>query len=84
MGPALLVVVAAISQEVGAAFAVGLFATLGAIGAAFAAGAGASWAGYILASARAASEFPSLDALAIATAIGAVVTAPVALLQLDE
>jgi inner membrane transporter RhtA len=33
IGPALLVVVAAISQEVGAAFAVGLFAALGAIGA---------------------------------------------------
>ena len=35
IGPALLVVVAAISQEVGAAFAVGLFAALGAIGAVF-------------------------------------------------
>ena len=35
VGPALLVVVAAISQLVGAAFAVGLFAALGAIGAAF-------------------------------------------------
>ncbi len=34
-GPALLVLVAAISQEVGAAFAVGLFAALGAIGAVF-------------------------------------------------
>jgi inner membrane transporter RhtA len=33
IGPALLVVVAAASQEVGAAFAVGLFAALGAIGA---------------------------------------------------
>jgi len=31
IGPALLVVFAAISQEVGAAFAVGLFAALGAI-----------------------------------------------------
>ena len=33
--PALLVVVAAISQEVGAAFAVGLFAALGTVGAVF-------------------------------------------------
>ena len=35
IGPALLVVVAAVSQEVGAAFAVGLFAALGATGAVF-------------------------------------------------
>src|SRR4029078_923294 len=35
IGPALLVVIAAISQEVGAANAVGLFAALGAIGAVF-------------------------------------------------
>ena len=35
VGAALLVVIAAISQEVGAAFAVGLFATLGTLGAVF-------------------------------------------------
>ena len=35
IGPALLVVIAAVSQEVGAAFAVGLFAALGAVGAVF-------------------------------------------------
>lgn len=35
IGPALLVVAAAFSQEVGAAFAVGLFATLGPVGAVF-------------------------------------------------
>lgn len=35
-GPALLVVLAAVSQEVGAAFAVGLFASVGAVGAVFA------------------------------------------------
>jgi inner membrane transporter RhtA len=51
------------------------------VGLAFAAGAAASWAGYILATARAAADFPNLDALAIATAIGAVVTAPFAMLS---
>lgn len=35
IGPALLVVAAAISQEVGAAFAVGLFPATGAVGAVF-------------------------------------------------
>ena len=53
------------------------------MGLAFAAGAAASWAGYILASARAAADFPSLDALAIATAIGALVTAPLAIFSID-
>jgi inner membrane transporter RhtA len=54
------------------------------VGLAFAAGAAASWAGYILATARAASDFPRLDALAIATAIGALVTAPLAMLSVDS
>ena len=53
------------------------------VGLAFAAGAAVSWAGYILATARAAADFPSLDALAIATAIGAIVTAPIAMLSVD-
>ncbi|HET6734485.1 EamA family transporter [Mycobacterium sp.] len=53
------------------------------VGLAFAAGAAASWAGYILASARAAADFPSLDALAIATVIGALVTAPIAFFSID-
>jgi inner membrane transporter RhtA len=53
------------------------------VGLAFAAGAAASWAGYILATARAASDLPRLDALAIATAIGALVTAPLAMLSVD-
>lgn len=53
------------------------------VGLAFGAGAAASWAGYILASARAAADLPSLYALALATAIGALVTAPIAMLQLD-
>jgi inner membrane transporter RhtA len=53
------------------------------VGLVFAAAAAASWAGYILASARAAADFPSLDALAIATAIGALVTAPFAVTSVD-
>lgn len=53
------------------------------VGLAFAAGAGVSWAAYILASARAASDFPNLDGLAIATAIGALVTAPFAVFAVD-
>jgi inner membrane transporter RhtA len=53
------------------------------VGLAFAAAAAVSWACYILASARAASDVPNLDALAIATVIGAVLTAPAALLVVD-
>jgi inner membrane transporter RhtA len=53
------------------------------IGLGFAAGAGASWAGYILATARAGSDFPKLDGLALATAIGAVVMAPFAVVTID-
>jgi inner membrane transporter RhtA len=53
------------------------------VGLAFAAGAAVSWAGYILATARAAADLPRLDALAIATAIGALVTAPLAVLAVD-
>jgi inner membrane transporter RhtA len=49
----------------------------------FAAGAGATWAGYILATARAGTDFPRLDGLALATAIGAVVTAPFAAIAVD-
>jgi len=49
----------------------------------FAAGAGATWAGYILATARAGTDFPRLDGLAVATAIGAVVTAPFAAIAVD-
>ncbi|WP_411721971.1 EamA family transporter [Mycetocola sp.] len=46
------------------------------VGVAFAAGAGVMWAAYILMSARTGSTFPKLDGLAIAMAIGAVVTLP--------
>ena len=53
------------------------------VGLGFAAGAGLSWAGYILATARAGADFPRLDGLAVATAIGAVVTAPFAMVAID-
>lgn len=53
------------------------------VGLGFAAGAGVSWAGYILATARAGADFPRLDGLAVATAIGAVVTAPFAMVAVD-
>jgi inner membrane transporter RhtA len=53
------------------------------VGLGFAAAAGVSWAGYILATARAGSDFPKLDGLALATAIGALVTAPIAVLVVD-
>jgi inner membrane transporter RhtA len=53
------------------------------VGLGFAAGAGVSWAGYILAAARAGADIPRLDGLALATAIGAVVTAPVAAIAVD-
>jgi inner membrane transporter RhtA len=53
------------------------------VGLGFAAGAGASWAGYILATARAGSDFPKLDGLALATAIGAVAMAPFAVVTID-
>lgn len=46
------------------------------IGVLFALGAAASWAFYILASARVGSTFPKLDGLAIAMAIGAVLSLP--------
>jgi inner membrane transporter RhtA len=53
------------------------------VGLGFAAGAAASWAAYILATARAGSDFPNLDGLALATVIGAVVTAPFAAIAVD-
>jgi inner membrane transporter RhtA len=60
------------------------------IGVLFALGAAASWAFYILASARVGREFPRLDGLAIAMTVGALVALPfgiadagVALLRVD-
>lgn len=46
------------------------------IGVLFALGAAASWAWYILASARVGRDFPRLDGLALAMTIGALVAAP--------
>jgi inner membrane transporter RhtA len=46
------------------------------IGVLFAAGAGAGWVAYILLSARTGARFPKLDGLAIAMALGAIVTLP--------
>ena len=53
------------------------------VGVAFAAGAAGSWAAYILASARAGAEFPRLDGLAVATALGALAIAPFAAVSVD-
>ena len=53
------------------------------VGFAFAAGAAASWAGYIVATAHAAQVFPKLDALAVATAMGAAATVPLAVFSID-
>jgi len=49
---------------------------LDAVGALFALGAAASWAVYILASARVGATFPRLDGLAIAMTLGAVLSLP--------
>jgi inner membrane transporter RhtA len=57
----------------------GSFGELDPVGVLFAAGAGASWAGYILLSSRTGSRFERLDGLALAMAVGAVVTLPLGL-----
>lgn len=54
----------------------GGFDSLDPVGVAFACGAGALWAGYILMSKRTGGRFDGLDGLAIAMAIGAVLTMP--------
>ena len=46
------------------------------LGVLFALGAAASWAFYILASARVGREFPKLDGLALAMTVGAVISLP--------
>jgi inner membrane transporter RhtA len=51
------------------------------IGVIFALGAAASWAFYILASARVGAEFPRLDGLALAMAFGAVLSLPFGIVQ---
>lgn len=53
------------------------------VGLALAAGAALSWVGYILASAHAGKVSANLDALALATVLGAVLTAPAAALSID-
>lgn len=53
------------------------------VGIGFAAAAAVGWAGYIVASSRATKLFPRIDALAIATAIGAVLVAPFAAFTID-
>lgn len=56
---------------------------LDAAGFGFAAVAGASWAGYILASSRTAAQFRRIDGLALATGLGALALTPFALLLVD-
>jgi inner membrane transporter RhtA len=53
------------------------------VGVGFAAAAALSWASYIVATSRAVQVFPKLDALAIATAIGALLVAPFAAATID-
>jgi inner membrane transporter RhtA len=54
----------------------GSFGHLDPLGVVFAAGAGATWAGYILLSARTGQHFPRFDGLAIAMSVGALVALP--------
>jgi len=54
----------------------GSFGHLDPLGVVFAFGAGATWAGYILLSARTGEHFPRFDGLAIAMSIGALITLP--------
>jgi inner membrane transporter RhtA len=53
-------------------------------GVSFAAAAGLGWACYIVTTSRAAQVFPKLDALAIATAMGALLLAPLAIITIDD
>ncbi|MEA9987002.1 EamA family transporter, partial [Subtercola sp. RTI3] len=46
------------------------------VGVAFAAAAGACWSGYILLSSRSGARFPKLDGIALAMAVGALVSLP--------
>jgi len=59
----------------------GSFGDLDPVGVAFALAAGATWAGYILASRRTGQVFQGLDGLAIAMAIGAVLSLPFGIAQ---
>jgi inner membrane transporter RhtA len=59
----------------------GGFGTLDPVGVAYAFGAAALWAGYILMSQRTGGRFDGLDGLAIAMAIGAVLSLPLGILS---
>jgi len=59
----------------------GSFGDLDPVGVAFALAAGATWAGYILASRRTGQVFQGLEGLAIAMAIGAVLSLPFGIAQ---
>ena len=63
------------------ALAGGGWDSLDPIGVLFALGAAASWAFYILASARVGSEFPGLDGLALAMTVGALIALPFGILS---
>jgi len=54
----------------------GSFGHLDPLGVGFAAGAGATWAGYILLSARTGRRFPRFEGLALAMAVGAITVLP--------
>lgn len=54
----------------------GSFGSLDPVGVVFAFGAAAMWSAYILLSSRTGARFPRLDGLAIAMAVGAVITVP--------
>lgn len=64
-----------------AALGAGGWDRLDVLGVLFALGAAVSWALYILASARVGREFPRLDGLALAMAIGAVIALPFGIAQ---
>nr|WP_052185776.1 EamA family transporter [Streptomyces purpureus] len=59
----------------------GGFDRLDPVGAAFALAAGAMWAAYIVFSARTGRRFPQADGLALAMAVGAVLTVPLGILD---
>jgi inner membrane transporter RhtA len=59
----------------------GGFGGLDPVGAAFAVGAGAMWAAYIVFSARTGRRFPQADGLALAMAVGAVLSLPFGLVE---
>ena len=67
-----------------AALGAGGWHRLDALGVVFALGAAASWALYILASARVGRQFPRLDGLALAMSVGAVIALPFGVAQAGD